>query len=158
MDITVGIADLQISSQRADVIVTYGLGSCIAVAVYDPVRKVAGMLHYMLPVSTTDPAKAAARPAMFADTGVPLLFQQMYAQGCQKKDLVVKLAGGGKLYEDHGLFEIGKRNHTIVRKMLWKVGVPIAAEDVGGEKSRTLLLHVETGKCIIRSMGTETPL
>ena len=92
--ITVDIADLKVSADPDAVIVTYALCSCIAVIVYDPVRKAGGMIHYMLPMSETSPEKARERPAMFADTGIPLLFHSMYALGCKKQNLIVKVAGG----------------------------------------------------------------
>jgi chemotaxis protein CheD len=154
----IDISDLKVSANADDVLVTYALGSCIAVMVYDPVRVAAGMIHYMLPLSETSPEKAKARPAMFADTGIPLLFQTMYGLGCRKQDLVVKVAGGGALYDDKGLFSIGKRNYTMLRKMFWKAGVIIAGEDVGGAKSRTARLHVGSGRCTITSQGEETEL
>ena len=156
--LTVDISDIKVSADPDGLIVTYALGSCIAVMVYDPVRVAAGMIHYMLPLSETAPDKAKARPAMFADTGIPLLFQTMYALGCKKQNLVVKVAGGGALYDDKGLFSIGKRNYTILRKMFWKSGVMIAAEDVGGAKSRTARLYVGTGRCTISSQGEEVEL
>ncbi len=156
--LTVDISDLKVSDRPDDLLVTYALGSCIAVMVHDPVRVAAGMIHYMLPLSETSPEKAKERPAMFADTGIPLLFQSLYALGCQKKDLVVKVAGGGALYDDKGLFSIGKRNYTILRKMFWKAGVIVKAEDVGGAKSRTTRLHVGTGRCTVSSQGQEVEL
>lgn len=156
--LTVEISDLKVSAEPDDLLVTYALGSCIAVMVHDPVRVAGGMIHYMLPLSETAPEKAKARPAMFADTGIPLLFQSLYALGCRKKDLVVKVAGGGALYDDNGLFNIGKRNYTILRKMFWKVGVIVAAEDVGGGKSRTTRLHVGSGRCTVASHGEEVEL
>jgi chemotaxis protein CheD len=156
--LTVDISDLKVSADGDDLLVTYALGSCIAVMVHDPVRNAAGMIHYMLPLSETSPEKAKARPAMFADTGIPLLFQSMYALGCRKYDLVVKVAGGGALYDDKGLFCIGKRNYTVLRKMFWKAGVNITAEDVGGARSRTARLHVGSGRCTISSQGEEREL
>ncbi len=156
--VTVDISDYRVSGDPEGVIVTYALGSCIAVMLHDPVRKVAGMIHYMLPLSETSPEKAKTRPAMFADTGIPLLFHTMYAQGCRKEDLVVKVAGGGALYDDKGIFNIGKRNYTVLRKMFWKTGVIISAEDVGGAKSRTVRLRVSDGRCTIASQGTEVEL
>jgi chemotaxis protein CheD len=156
--VTVDIADARVSADTEDVLVTYALGSCIAVMVHDPVRKAAGMIHYMLPLSETSPEKAKSRPAMFADTGIPLLFHAMYGLGCRKEDLVVKVAGGGALYDDKGLFNIGQRNYTILRKMFWKAGVLIASEDVGGAKSRTTRLHVASGRCTVTSQGVEEEL
>jgi chemotaxis protein CheD len=156
--ITVDISDMRVSASPDDLIVTYALGSCIAVIVHDPKRKVGGMIHYMLPLSEIAPEKAKDKPAMFADTGIPELFRTMYGLGCDKKDLVVKVAGGGALYDDKGLFSIGKRNYTVLRKMFWKAGVIIAAEDVGGAKSRTARLWVGDGRCTIASQGEEVPL
>jgi chemotaxis protein CheD len=156
--VTVDISDFRVSACPDDTIVTYALGSCIAVMVHDPVRKAAGMIHYMLPLSETSPEKAKSRPAMFADTGVPMLFHAMYDLGCKKADLVVKVAGGGALYDDGGLFNIGKRNYTVLRKIFWKANVLVAAEDVGGAKSRTVRLAVTTGRCTVSSQGTEVEL
>ena len=154
----VDISDIQVSDDPNTTIVTYALGSCIAVVVYDPVRKVGGMIHYMLPLSNASPEKAKAKPAMFADSGIPLLFDQMYKLGCEKGDLIVKVAGGGTLYDDKGTFNIGKRNYTVLRKMFWKNNVIIAAEDVGGKKSRTVRLHVSTGYVSVHSQGVEVEL
>ncbi len=157
-NIVVGIAEIQLSSDPEAVIVTYALGSCIAVCLYDPVRRVGGMIHYMLPLSKIAPEKAVAKPAMFADAGVPVLFKAMYARGCQKSDLVVKVAGGGKINDDEKIFDIGRRNYTVLRKLLWKNHVMIDAEDVGGSKSRTVRLEVATGAITINSPGEVTSL
>ena len=156
--ITVDIADFRVSSDPSAVLVTYALGSCIGVMVHDPVRKAAGMIHYMLPLAETSPEKAKARPAMFADLGIPLLFHGMYALGCDKKNLIVKVAGGGTIHDEGGRFAIGQRNYTILRKMFWKTGVVITAEDVGGSKSRTARLFIATGRCTINSAGEESEL
>ncbi len=156
--IVVDISDIKVSDEPETELVTYALGSCIAVLVHDPVRHVGGMIHYMLPLSEISPQKAAANPAMFADTGVPLLFRMVYDRGCRKEDLVVKVAGGGALYDDHGTFEIGKRNYVVLRKIFWKNGILIAAEDVGGSKSRTARLDVGTGRVLISSQGEELTL
>lgn len=156
--VTVDISDYQVTDAVDDVLVTYALGSCIAVVVYDPVHKVGGMIHYMLPQSSVAPDKALVKPAMFADTGVPLLFHTMYDRGCSKKQLVVKVVGGSKLYEDNGTFDIGRRNYVIVRQMLWKAGVIISAEDVAGAKSRTTKLYIDSGRVTVRSANEEVDL
>jgi len=156
--LVVDIAEFVVSKEPDGLLTTYALGSCIAVVIHDPVIQAAGMIHYMLPLSSTNPEKAKVKPAMFADTGVPLLFHSMYGLGSKKEDLVVKVAGGGHLYDDHGLFEIGKRNYTVLRRMLWKTNVLVAAEDVGGSKSRTVSIEVSTGRCVVRSAAGETEL
>lgn len=156
--VTVAMSDLAVTSSPDDVLVTYALGSCIAVVVYDPTRKVGGMIHYMLPSSSVSPEKARDMPAMFADTGVPALFHRMYAEGCAKQHLIVKVVGGAKLYEDNGTFDIGRRNYATLRQMLWKAGLLIASEDVGGCKSRTPRLFVASGRVIVRSAAEDIEL
>lgn len=157
-NIIVDIADMKVSNDPNAIIITHALGSCIAVILYDPKRQVGGMIHYMLPLSSTSPEKAKLKPAMFADTGIPMLFEAMYKFGCTKQDLIVKVTGGGKLWEDKGTFEIGKRNYTVLRKIFWKNSIMIAAEDVGGPKSRTARLYVGTGRTTVSSRGEEIEL
>jgi chemotaxis protein CheD len=152
--INVGIGEVQVSGDRTAVLITHGLGSCIAVIVYDPRRKVGGMLHFQLPASSLSPQRAAESPGTFGDTGIPLLFEKMYALGCRKEDIVVKAAGGGNFHDDNGTFDIGKRNHTMMRKIFWKAQVLVSAEDVGGCKSRTARLFLDTGQVTIQS-GSE---
>lgn len=157
-NVVVDIADLAVSADPAATLITYSLGSCIGVAVWDPVVRVGGMLHYMLPESQLSPEKARSSPAMFCDTGVPRLFRAAYELGAVKNRLVVKVAGGSQLLDDNGTFNIGKRNYLALRKIFWKNGVMIAAENVGGSISRTLKLDVGTGAVTIRSRNEEVPL
>ena len=149
--IMVGMGELEVSTDPDSVLVTYALGSCIAVVVHDRVRRVGGMIHYMLPLSTVTPERSRERPAMFADTGVPLLLQHMYARACKKSDLVVRVAGGASMQDDNGYFEIGKRNYAALRKLFWKAGLSIASESVGGKISRTVRLFVGDGRATLRA-------
>jgi chemotaxis protein CheD len=113
----------------------------------------------MLPESSLDRSKAEANPYMFADTGIPLLFRQAYSAGADKKRLVVKVVGGAQVVDDGGVFNIGKRNYLAVRKVLWKAGVLIHAEDVGGNESRTVRLEVGSGRFLMRiAAGKEAEL
>lgn len=153
--VIVDISELVVTSDPNDVLITFALGSCVGVMLYDPVVHVAGMIHYMLPLSSINPEKAVTKPAMFADTGVPLLFRSVYARGGKKERLVVRVAGGGQIYDDQGTFDIGRRNVTILRKMLWKSNVLISAEDVGGGKSRTVYLWARSGRCLVKSPRNE---
>lgn len=148
--IVVGMGELEVSADPEGVLVTYALGSCIAVIVHDPLRRIGGMIHYVLPHSSTNPRQALKQPAMFADTGVPLLFRSMYARACRKADLSVKLVGGANLQDESGRFDIGRRNYLFLRGMLRKVGVSVVAEDVGGSTSRTVRLNVATGIATVR--------
>lgn len=157
--VVVGVADCCVTNQPNASLITYALGSCIAVAIYDPLTRVGGLLHFMLPESSLAREKAERNPYMFADSGVPLLFRRAYSAGAEKKRLVVRLAGGAQVMDDNGVFNIGKRNYLAVRKLLWQAGVLIQAESVGGCESRTVRLEVETGRLLMRtSAGKEQPL
>lgn len=95
---------------------------------------------------------------MFADTGIPYLFRSAYELGAVKKRLIVKVAGGSSLLDDNGTFNIGKRNYIILRKIFWKNGILIDAEDVGGSISRTVRLEVGTGRVTVKNRGKEIEL
>jgi len=154
----VGVADMKFATTVGDIIVTHALGSCIGLAIYDPTAHVGGILHYMLPDSSVNPEKAAKNPSIFADTGIPLFFNKAYELGAMKSRLVVKVAGGAQLLDPKEFFAIGKRNHMALRKILWKNGVMIAAEDVGGTTSRTLFLEIGDGRTWIQIASKEKPL
>lgn len=161
MRLTVGVADMVVSADASSIIVTHALGSCLGISVYDPQAKVGGLLHVMLPLSTIDAQKAVAQPLMFVDTGVPRLFMECYRLGAEKKRLKVCVAGGARVNckEDGGdFFQIGKRNITVLRKLLWKNGVLIDAEETGGGCSRTMSLELATGRVLLRSEGAENAL
>lgn len=153
--VVVGIADCRVTRDTDSSIVTYALGSCIAVAVHDPVARVGGMLHLMLPESTLDRDKAEKNPYMFADTGIPLLLEKVYGEGADKRRIVVKVAGGAQVMDGAGVFNIGKRNCLAVRKVLWRAGVLIHAESVGGNEPRTVRLEVDSGRFWMRTGGGE---
>ncbi|MFO0554205.1 MAG: chemotaxis protein CheD [Polyangiaceae bacterium] len=128
------------------------MGSCLGIAIWDPIAKVGGLLHAMLPESATAPEKAAANPSMFVDTGVPALFQEAYSLGAEKARLSVRVAGGATLQvagESH--FQVGQRNITMLRKLFWKNGVLIHDQDLGGGLARTLTLDVESGEAWLKT-------
>ncbi|MFU8819074.1 MAG: chemotaxis protein CheD [Desulfurivibrio sp.] len=153
MKIVVGISDMKVSNNPEDVLITYSLGSCIGVVLWDPVAKVAGLLHYMLPDSSLDKEKAQAKPFMFADTGIPRLFKETYRFGAVKTRLVVKVVGGSQIMDNSGIFNIGKRNHAILRKMFWKNNIMITKEDVGGSSNRTISIAVASGLTTLKVSG-----
>jgi chemotaxis protein CheD len=151
MNLIVGMGGMQVSDDPKVTIVTYALGSCIGLTVYDPVGRVGGLLHYMLPESSTNPDKAQINPCMFADTGIPLLFQEVYRLGGDKRRMQVKAAGGAQLLDDSGYFNIGKRNYMALRKILWANSVLIQAENVGGQVNRTVRLDISSGRVWVKS-------
>ena len=151
--LVVGMAEGRLSGDPTQVLATYALGSCIALAIHDPVARVGGLLHFMLPDSTIDPDKARRNPWMFADTGIPLLFRQAYELGAGKRRLVVRAAGGANVMDDAGLFHIGKRNCLAMRRILWKAGVLLQEEEVGGGVSRSVHLEIASGAFRVRTAG-----
>jgi len=156
----VGVADIKLSADPEDSLITYALGSCLGITVHDSVARVGGMLHVMLPLSTIDAAKAQRNPAMFVDTGVPQLFLESYKLGAKKERLVVKVAGGASAHEreEDDRFQIGRNNMLMLRKLLWKNGVLIKAQDVGGHLSRTMSLEVGSGEVKLKVDGKHSPL
>lgn len=145
-----GVGDCQVSADTGVVLVTYALGSCIGLLMHDPAARVGGLLHFMLPNSGIDVAKAEKQPYMFADTGIPRLIERISRLGGEKRRLVITAVGGAQVIDLHGTFNIGKQNHVALRKILWKAGVLIHAEDVGGSVSRTVRLEIATGKVLLR--------
>ena len=156
--ITVGIADMAVSADPDATLVTFALGSCIGVTVYDPVARVGGLLHFMLPAGSLNDEKAKRNPCMFADAGVPLLFNRAYELGAKKERLVVCAAGGAEILDDDGHFKIGARNRTMLRKLFWKNNILLAADETGGSISRTLSLRLANGSVTVRHLSTERTL
>jgi chemotaxis protein CheD len=150
-ELIVGISDLKVSKNQGDVLITYALGSCIGVTVYDPKARVGGLLHFMLPDSSLDANKAKTMPAMFADTGITLLFKSCYAIGAEKKRMIVKVAGGAGILDDTNYFRIGQKNVTAMRKIFWRNNVLIDGEDTGDHFNRTVKLELSNGRCILKS-------
>ncbi len=142
-----------VSDDPNDVLVTYSLGSCVGLALYDPDRQIGGLIHCMLPLSKIDPARAQQRPCMFTDTGVIHLINVMLERGAQKRALVAKVAGAARLLTDTNSFRIGDRNKVVLRKVLWKNNILIAADDTGGATARTMHLYLDTGRTTVKANG-----
>jgi chemotaxis protein CheD len=153
--LVVGVADLLVSNDPSADIVTYSLGSCLGISVYDPELKIGGLLHVMLPDSTIDANKAANSPLMFVDTGLPSLFHGVYALGADRGRLEVKAAGGAQFLDPGGLFNIGERNQQSLLAMLARNGVQLTRHDFGGVSSRTLKLDLHSGRIAVRCPGRE---
>ena len=151
----IGIAEMEISDNPATTLVAANLGSCLGIAAYDRKKKLGGMIHCLLPLSKSDPEKAVSKPTMYVDTGVTQLLTMLTAKGCSLKDLEINVAGGAQINDANNFFEIGKKNYTVLRKLLWKNNLLIKAENVGGTSSRTILLKIETGEVWLK-MGGES--
>lgn len=155
---TVGISDMAVSRGNGDVLITYSLGSCVGMTLYDPVLQVGGLIHCMLPRAKLDLEKAKSNPCMFTDTGILKLLDEMFRLGGKRNNMVAKVAGGGAPLGMENSFKIGDRNVVVLRKALWKNNILIAGEDVGGTKPRTMKLCLASGMTTIKSGGREEEL
>lgn len=151
--LVVGVADMVASNDAGAELVTYSLGSCLGICLFDPARKIGGLLHVMLPDSRIDPVKASATPYMFVDSGVPRLFQAVASLGADRRRLVIKVAGGAQLLDPQKVFNIGERNTQVLMALLARNGYVVQAWDVGGLASRTLRLDMATGRVTIKTPG-----
>ncbi len=152
MEIIVDVADMKISREPEEILVAPSLGSCIGVVLYDPLVKVGGLLHYMLPDSSLDPSRAQENPLIFADTAFPLFLDEVLRLGARRAGLVVKVAGGAQIMGD-SFFKIGKKNYVVLRNILWEQGLSITEEHVGGTVNRTLRLEIGTGRVTVKIPG-----
>jgi len=144
--ITIGVADMKISNDIESTLVTYSLGSCLGVMIYDPLAKVGGLLHAMLPEAKDERNNPNFNPYKYIDSGVPVLFKEAYRLGASKNRMKVAVAGGAQILDDSGYFNIGKRNIATLRKLFWKNGVMIDKEHVEGNFSRTVKLRIADGE------------
>ena len=144
--VVIGIGELAVSREPHELIVTHALGSCVAVCLYDPVAKVGGMIHILLPDSKINPARADVQPAAFADTGIPMLFHAAYDRGAKKARCRVHLVGGAAVSgSPTTAASVGKRNVLAARQILWRNGVLVEKEEVGGTVARNVTLDVGDG-------------
>ena len=153
--IKVGMADLKIA-KAPDSLTTLGLGSCIGLTLYDPVAKIGGLVHYMLPDSTK--LKNNTNIAKFGDTGIKELHRLMIQAGANPRRLVAKIAGGAKMFEVSGLSSVGNvgdRNAEQAKIELRELRMPLVAEDTGLNYGRTVVLDCENGDYIIKAVGRD---
>lgn len=151
--ITVGISDLNIA-RSPDILVTYALGSCVGICLYDQPAKIAGLSHIMLPSSelSRDPSQSYR----YADTAIVILIKKMEAAGANKSRLKAKIAGGAQMFaaiSNSSISNIGQRNVDAVRSMLQKLRIPIIADDTGKDYGRTLYFSAEDGSMRIKSVN-----
>lgn len=156
----VGIAGLHVASAADDEIVTYALGSCLGITMYDPISKVGGLVHVMLPDSSIDKVKAQKQPGMFVDTGMPALLDEMTRTGASRNRLRIAVAGGASASmsgRDH--FQIGELNFRALEAWMIAAGLRLVAQEVGGTNcARTMTLAVASGSVEIRADGVTRTL
>ncbi len=151
--IIVGLGEMQVTKEQGMVLNVIGLGSCIAVCAHDPVSKVGGIAHIVLPSSDNGRDRT---PPKYVDTGIPLLFQKLEKQGAAKSRLVVKLIGGARMLAIPGLDGqggIGERNVAMAKQVLVKEGISISNTDIGGTYGRTVQLFLDSGETFVKLAG-----
>jgi chemotaxis protein CheD len=150
---------MKIAKDHGDILVTHALGSCLGITAHDSDIGLGGILHVMLPHSNLNPERAQKNPFVFVDTGVPSFFEALFAGGAKKHRLIIVVAGGAAVVGDHtDHFAIGRRNHTVLRKLFWKNNILIHAEDVGGNHPRTMYLEIGSGRTWVAGSGWEKVL
>lgn len=153
--IKVGMADLK-TCKAPDGLTTLGLGSCVGVAVRDPITKIGGLAHVMLPDSTK--IKNNLNVYKFADTGIEELVNQLVKMGANKSRLVAKIAGGAQMFafqNKSDMVRVGEQNVEASKAKLKQLGIPILAEDTGLNFGRTVIFYPEDGSFIIRAVGKD---
>ena len=153
--IKVGMADMNVC-RPPDAITTLGLGSCVGVVIYDPISKICGMVHVMLPDSTK--IRNNENIAKFADTGITELIARLVKLGANRRSLVSKIAGGAQMFafkSNNDMLRIGERNIEATKTKLAQEGIRILAEDTGDSYGRTIEFYPETGKLLVKSVGKE---
>ena len=151
----VGLGEVKVSQDPEAILACLGLGSCVAVSVFDPVAKVGAMAHVVLPKSH---GKTGQRAGRYADVAVPLLLQQIRDLGAVDSRLEICLAGGAQMSLAPGLgtaFKIGEDNVAAVLAVLMAEGLEPRAVETGGSKGRTMRLSIESGKATVASAGQE---
>jgi chemotaxis protein CheD len=151
----VGVGDLAVCDDAQLILSTYALGSCIGVVAYEPLLKVGGILHLMLPDSSLSPAKAAATPAVFADTGLPRFFSLLAGRGARAPRLELLLAGGANVIQGHDPFCIGERNLRATVDFLSRHGHAVRHSEVGGSVNRTVHLGIASGLVTVKTPAGE---
>jgi chemotaxis protein CheD len=148
--VVIGVGDMAVSNNEMVTLSTYALGSCVGVIAYDPVSHAGGILHLMLPDSSISPDKALKQPAMFADSGLPLLFKALLGIRAERARLRIFLAGGASVLNGADPFKIGERNSHAVQQFLKANACPVAGQDIGGNVNRTVHLEVGTGRVTLK--------
>lgn len=156
-NIVVSISDMKVSHKPGDVLTTFSLGSCVGVAAWDPVTRAGGLIHCLLPLSTTAPERAQQNPYMFVNTGVGALLKTLFRMGAARERLVIKAAGGANMRGEDP-YNIGARNSAVLEELLTRHGFTLAASEFGGTIPRTLTLFLDSGRVTVKTLGKEHEL
>ena len=148
-----GIGEMHVTDDPSELLMAPNLGSCLGITVFDPIQKRGGAIHCMLPLSTANPDKAKQTPGLYVDSGVTKLLSEVLGSKGRKESLQIVVVGGASINDPQNHFEVGKRNFTVFRKVVWKNNLLIRAEDVGGNVPRTISLAIGTGEVVLKVQG-----
>jgi chemotaxis protein CheD len=155
VNIVVGLSDMKVSNDQDAVLISYSLGSCIGIMIYDPVPKIGGLLNFMLPESTLDAEKGRKNPCMFGDTGIPALFKAATERGAVKERMKVIVAGGAQIIDQGTFLNIGEKNILAVQNIFSGLNVVPSIQEVGGYVNRTVKLLINSGEAWLKVSGQE---
>ncbi len=154
--ITVPIGELVVSDSPNDVLIAYGLGSCVAICLYDPVIRAGGMLHALLPAAPSNNHRDPGKPTKFVNLGLPLLIDSLIKMGSIRSRLQGRLCGGARMINAPGFdesFNVGRRNIRAARDALKAARIRIQAQSTGGHSGRTVRFYIDTGKVVVKTLG-----
>lgn len=149
-DIIIGVGDCQATADPRASLVTYALGSCLGITLYDDLQKVGGLLHVMLPQcrgGRPEPGKQYT----FMDTGFPLLVDMVLRSGAVRSSLQCKVFGGAQVMKQADFFKIGEKNVVAAKEITQKQGIPVDVWEVGGQVNRTIRMSLATGKVRLKT-------
>jgi chemotaxis protein CheD len=149
----VGISECKFSSDPTDSIVTYALGSCVGLVLYDAPARIGGLLHIMLPDSRFRSSSREFNPCMYADTGFYTLIQELLSIGASKHSLVAKVAGGANMLRHSSLLDIGQRNSEAILRLAGKEHIPVLGTSLGGSVGRSMHVRLDDGATRVRLLG-----
>jgi chemotaxis protein CheD len=151
--INIGLGERVVSRNPLDVLVAYGLGSCLGICMFDPVKRVSGLLHAVLPQRTNGADPTSAK---YVDSGIEGLLNEMLQAGADKRRIVLRMAGGANMLIASGLsntFDIGTRNINSAHNTFQRLGMPLKTEDVGGNLGRTVRVYIADGRMTVRVLN-----
>ena len=154
--VVIGMGEMSVARGDPTILACLGLGSCIALCMYDPISKLGGMAHIVLPQQDN---KDAAPSPKYADAAVPLLLREMRKSGAPTSRLIVKVVGGAQVATApgiNGVFKIGERNAEAVREAIAEAGVALAATDIGGHRGRTVRMYLDSGRIVVTTVDRES--
>jgi chemotaxis protein CheD len=153
--INISMGELMVSRDPSDILACIGLGSCIAVCIWDPVIRLGGVAHMLLP-SSRHKNENLISPAKYIDTGVPHLINRMVKNGSTRNNMIVKITGGARMLNipgEQNVLDIGQKNIAEIKAAMSREKLNIAAADLGGQSGRTLQLFIDSGRILVRNMS-----